>query len=241
MKIGVITDVHANLPALEKAVEVLRGENCSKIFHVGDLISIGPYSRECLELALSIPEMEFIMGNHDYWYAFGLPSSNPKWMSKEEVDHQNWTHQQIGSQYRSQVQQWPFFIDFQVDKIKLTFRHYGLNQNKDWFKPIVKNPSAKDMDQIFDDVEADIVFYGHHHPQSEIDGQRRYINVGSAGCHDRSEVRIGILEVEDDIVDFHHKSVQYEDGSLIQEFDKRDVPARDLIRKVFIVRNPFSG
>ncbi|HOY21369.1 MAG TPA: hypothetical protein PLC89_28910 [Haliscomenobacter sp.] len=62
MKIGIFQDVHANLPALKKAIEIFRINDCGKIFHVGDLIGIGPYPKECLELSLSIKEAEVRIG-----------------------------------------------------------------------------------------------------------------------------------------------------------------------------------
>ena len=72
MKIGVFQDIHANLLALEKAVEVCRAHQCAKIYHVGDLIGLGPYPKETFELANSIEEMEFIMSEGYTGYkAFG--------------------------------------------------------------------------------------------------------------------------------------------------------------------------
>jgi len=73
MKIGIFQDIHANLPALKKAVEIFKAQQCSKIYHVGDLIGLGPYPKEVFDFAQSIDEIEFIMGNHDHWFAFGLP------------------------------------------------------------------------------------------------------------------------------------------------------------------------
>jgi len=72
MKIGIFQDIHANLLALKKAIEVCKEQQCSKIYHVGDLIGLGPYPKEVFDLANSIDEMEFIMGNHDHWFAFVL-------------------------------------------------------------------------------------------------------------------------------------------------------------------------
>jgi predicted phosphodiesterase len=70
MKIGIFQDIHSNLPAFEKGVEFFTERKCSSIFHVGDLIGIGPYPKETVEMANSIKNMKFIMGNHDYWYAY---------------------------------------------------------------------------------------------------------------------------------------------------------------------------
>ena len=80
MKIGICTDVHANLPAMAKALEFFRREQCQQIYHVGDLIGIGPYPRECMELAFSTPGFVPIMGNHDYWYGHAIPYQDDELM-----------------------------------------------------------------------------------------------------------------------------------------------------------------
>jgi len=85
MRIIVITDVHANLPALEAALESIRAEGYDALFHTGDTIGIGPYPAECLELLLNTPNIHFVMGNHESYFEDSLlrrvlpaqsPSSN---------------------------------------------------------------------------------------------------------------------------------------------------------------------
>src|SRR5438270_14054285 len=73
MKIAVITDAHANLPALRAALEAIRAEGCDAIFHTGDAIGIGPFPAETLELLLGTPHMQCVTGNHDAWFVEGLP------------------------------------------------------------------------------------------------------------------------------------------------------------------------
>ena len=43
MRIAVMTDSHANLPALRTALKAIRKEGCDAVFHTGDAIAIGPY------------------------------------------------------------------------------------------------------------------------------------------------------------------------------------------------------
>ena len=237
MRIGIFQDIHGNLPALEKGIKIFRERGCDKIYHVGDLIGIGPYPRECIELCYSIEEMEFIMGNHDYWYAFGLPNPIPEWMSMEEVNHQNWAHKKIGKGFVNNVKEWKFSINISIRNKRITFQHYGLNKNQNWFKPIIKNPSEPTLDKMFEGVESDIIFYGHQHQPSDIEGRKcRYVNLGSAGCNNKPEVRIGILEISNDSLNLEKTSILYEDNGLMEEFEKRNVPAREFITNVFITR-----
>ena len=237
MKIGIIQDVHGNLPALKKGIEIFGEKGCEKIFHVGDLIGIGPYPKECLELACSVKEMEFVMGNHDYWYAHGLPNPIPKSMSEEEVRHQQWTHKEIGNGFKGKVRKWKFSIELSLEnEKKITFQHYGLNQEQNGFKSIIKNPAKSDLDYLFEDLKSDLIFYGHHHQPNDTLGKCRYVNLGSAGCHDKPIVRIGVLDILQGKFKLQKLSIAYDDGGLMEEFEKRNVPAREFIKKVFIVR-----
>jgi predicted phosphodiesterase len=237
MTIGIFQDLHANLPALRKALDIFREHQCSGIYHVGDLIGIGPYPREVMELASSIPKMAFIMGNHDYWYAYGLPHPVPSYMSKEEVAHHSWTHQQLGETYRSSVQQWSWVKNLSFSNgNKIVFQHYGLNEEKNWFQALIKKPGTRDLDRMFGKTQADIIFYGHDHNASDLIGNSRYTNLGSAGCFDKAEVRIGILKVTNDHLDLEKYSIPYEDGELIRAFEERQVPARAFIKRTFLKR-----
>lgn len=237
MRIGVFQDVHANLPALEQAIKFFKEASCQKIVHVGDLLGIGPFPKECLELALRIDEMELIMGNHDYWYAYGLPDPIPTWMSAEEVEHQHWTHDQLGELNKKQVKHWKFTSKIKVQDQKIVFQHYGLTEQGNWFKSIIKHPTIDNVDSLFEDVHADVFFYGHHHQPSDLTTSLgRYVNLGSAGCYDKAEVRLAIVEILDQKVVVEKHSVLYEDNGLMEAFTERKVPARDFIRKVFIKR-----
>ena len=100
MKIVVIADVHANLPALKAVLNTICEEGYDAVFHVGDAIGIGPYPAETLDLLLNTSNAHLIMGNHDDWFINGLPEPQPEWMSDGEVEHQHWTHAQVDPQLK---------------------------------------------------------------------------------------------------------------------------------------------
>ena len=54
-KIGIITDVHGNAPALRAVLaELAREDDLSCVYGVGDLIGVGPDTNEVLDHALSL-------------------------------------------------------------------------------------------------------------------------------------------------------------------------------------------
>ena len=79
---AVITDAHANLPALDAALAAIRGDGVAAVYHTGDAIGIGPFPAEVLDRLLHEPRMRSVMGNHDAWFAFGLPCPRPARMGE---------------------------------------------------------------------------------------------------------------------------------------------------------------
>jgi predicted phosphodiesterase len=63
-KILVISDIHANLVALE-AVLADAGK-VDEVWCLGDVVGYGPRPNECIERIASLPRLTALMGNHDY-------------------------------------------------------------------------------------------------------------------------------------------------------------------------------
>ena len=63
LKTLIYSDVHGNLPAFEKMLKVER--DCEQYICLGDLVNYAPWSNECVDLALSLPNSIILMGNHE--------------------------------------------------------------------------------------------------------------------------------------------------------------------------------
>lgn len=64
MKIALISDVHANLPALEAALRDINAQGVDMLAFLGDAATLGPSPRETLGLIQSLG-CPCILGNHD--------------------------------------------------------------------------------------------------------------------------------------------------------------------------------
>ena len=65
MKIAILSDIHANLEALQRALEYLNENKVDKIYCLGDVVGYGPNPNECVDLVRDNCEV-ILMGNHDY-------------------------------------------------------------------------------------------------------------------------------------------------------------------------------
>jgi predicted phosphodiesterase len=63
MRILVISDVHANLAALEAVLEA--AGKVHAIWCLGDVVGYGPNPNECIDLLLEQPNLTCLLGNHD--------------------------------------------------------------------------------------------------------------------------------------------------------------------------------
>jgi len=240
MKIAVLTDVHGNLPALQVALAAIDREGADVIYHTGDAIGIGPFPAECLELLLSTARMKLICGNHDAWFSSGLPVPQPMWMSDGEVKHQQWIHSCLDPTLRGTIGAWPYLIQEVIEGVRLSFLHYGLAPSQQEFRSIISSPGAAELEEIFAGLQADLVFYGHDHATSDLQGIARYVNPGSLGCHTDPVARFAILECQSKSYALRMVGVPYNDDALFRQFESRDVPERHFIYEAFFGgRNPL--
>jgi predicted phosphodiesterase len=74
MRYGILSDVHANLHALEAAERALAAESVDSYLCAGDLVGYGPLPDECVARVAALPG-PCVAGNHDL-IALGLMSSD---------------------------------------------------------------------------------------------------------------------------------------------------------------------
>lgn len=69
MRLAVFSDVHGNLPALEKMLDsagLVDGYIC-----LGDTVNYGPWGDECIDVVTSLPNVVFLRGNHEEYFVRG--------------------------------------------------------------------------------------------------------------------------------------------------------------------------
>jgi predicted phosphodiesterase len=64
MRLGILSDIHANYPALSAALEVLRREGCDQLYCLGDVVGYGGSPNECVDVVRANVKAT-VIGNHD--------------------------------------------------------------------------------------------------------------------------------------------------------------------------------
>jgi putative phosphoesterase len=228
MKIAIISDIHGNLIALETLLKYFRKNYIEMIIHTGDAIGIGPFPAETLELFSSIENCQMVLGNHENYQITFFP----EYIGKEELKHQNWVKDQLSKSQNDWMKTFPKKIDKDFSGINATFIHSIYDNGKNDFTKIpIENKEM--LEKYYEEINSEIIFYGHTHIKHYYKGKKEYINPGSAGCNKENIINFIIMAVDNNAYKIENKAIEYNKKLLLNEFDNRKVPAREEIIKIF--------
>jgi predicted phosphodiesterase len=249
MSVAIISDVHANLEALQAVLQDIKKQGASEIISLGDVIGYGPNPRECLQLIKDNCKIS-LMGNHEDAVLF--LSVNFK---KEAAEAVNWTRSQLNSPEYDEnktKELWDYLGELPKSKlVKNTLYVHGSP-----FQPINEYiyPSDADnpekMHDNFSKVKS-ICFCGHTHepgifvqaPDQFVkfyepakinntyyfDENKCIVNVGSVGQPRDNDNRACYIIIKNDVLQF--RRVQYD----IKETIKKILDVK-LLPRIFAAR-----
>lgn len=235
MKIGIITDIHNNLPALEAVLETF--SDCDQIVCCGDVIGIGPYPEETVQRLMRVPSLLSVRGNHDRYLLEGMPSEvpNDEHMELSEMGMHRWEHARLSAESVAFLRAMPLQAEFEADGLRVAVQHYCMDEHNAYVH-YTPNPTSADLDRMFADVSADVILYGHDHaPSVRRTDRALYVNCGSLGCpgRERNVARAGILEIRDGRAEFAPLAVRYDAARAVAEIDRLRYPSADEIKLYF--------
>lgn len=240
-KIGLISDAHGNLAALNAILSYFDSVGCDEIIHAGDAICIGPYSRECLDVLLSRPDVTMLLGNHDR--DFALNQSQMRYKSHVPTNHKQYVFATLTEEHREAIKRFPVFVTRNLAGKKVVFAHYAFYDepyfpDKYIFKVIAERPFADIFDKLFANVDCDAVFFGHKHEPCYVRGDKLYVDVGSVGCHPRPYARGIVIDYDDASWNYTRVEVPYD----MEQTRKAlyAVPAGEHLYNFYFLLNPSA-
>ena len=134
MRIAVIADVHANLPALRAVIEDVTAIGCDAVWCAGDVVGRGPHPNEVVEemRRLAIPTVQ---GNWDEALGMGREVTGAIWASPsaeaEGYASLAWTDARMTEENCSWLRQLPATLRLEVDgRTALLFHGTPMKQNE---------------------------------------------------------------------------------------------------------------
>ena len=242
-KIGVISDIHGNYPALVEVLAMLDEIGCDEIIHTGDVVDIGPDSCKCMEVLLSRKDITLLLGNHDR--DFLLNQATARNLSHVPTQHKEQVFASMMPSHREQVARFPLYTYRTCGGQSILFCHYAFNMGwKDIsvfpFKPLLTQPTAEQFDQIFAGIPFDAVFFGHKHEPCDLQGERLYVDVGSVGCHPEPNARAVVISYDDEHWSYQRYQTPYDMQQVQQAMLTRTACGKQLYDFYFLRKSPQS-
>jgi len=236
MKIGVITDVHNNVVALQAVLQHFEQEQIDGIICCGDIIGIGTYPEETVQAVMKIPNMlACVCGNHDRFMSEGYDVENT---SAGEIAHHEWEHSLLSEESKDFIAGLPRSQTLTILGHTIHVTHYGMDENGR-YTGLPTFGEISDMREVFkrenSKVNVDVILHGHNHLVYIIHIDRWYINPGSLGCpgSDKNIAKAVILHVNENNISFENVRVAYDVTKTLADMDKFNYPEKDFIKKIF--------
>jgi predicted phosphodiesterase len=196
MRFAIISDIHSNLEALTKALELIDKESVHEIVCLGDIVGYGANPNECVDLVRSRCRT-VLRGNHD---AAAVNAMNAESFTKNARIAADWTRQQLTEENKQFLTDLPYT----AGRDGILFVHSSPYQPESWYYVL----SEEDLEVAFQNFSEQICFIGHSHfpgvfsedgPAKAVNrGSRFLVNVGSIGQprDGNSKLSFGIFDTE---------------------------------------------
>ncbi len=215
MKVALIGDVHANLPALEAVLAHAREseQSVEAIWNMGDFVGYGAFPDEVVQL-LRKENVLSIIGNYDL-KVLQFKQKKKKWRKKKRPEKYlafKWTYEHLSKKSRKYLRFLSQEIRMKAKGRRILLTHGSPASNEE---PLTPNTPEKRLRELAQMAKADVIICGHSHQPfaREVDGVW-FINTGSVGRPDDGDPRAcyAILQIEskDKDIQVHHYRVEYD-------------------------------
>lgn len=221
MRLGLIADIHGNLPALDKVLAELDRDGVDQIVCLGD-VAVGPQPVETLERlqALGCPT---IMGNWDACMLGEAPSVDGE-LSEMLVDACTWSTSQLSPAQREYMRGFQDTLELRLDAELTLLAFHGSPRSFD--DEIYSTTPDEELESMLAGHEASVFAGGHTHFQMfRRFGESVVVNAGSVGQPFRRR-QPGVMRLSPWA---EYCLVAYEGGSLAIELRRTAVDVEAVI------------
>jgi predicted phosphodiesterase len=203
MRYALISDIHANLPALEAVLaEIDRLGTADVIYHLGDLVGYAPWPNETVE-RIRAAGIAGVAGNYDSTVATGYKHCGCRYEDprQEELSHlsYDWTRHHVSGETRRMLGGLPFRIDLRpsgghIDGPTVTLLHGNQTLNTIYVTADRPDAFLSKMGTSVGARRGDVVCFGHTHvPFHRIVDGVHFVNTGSVGRPKDGDPRAGFV------------------------------------------------
>ena len=200
MRLALISDIHANLPALEAVLNDLDRRRADEpfdgIYCLGDLGGYGGQPNEVQEgvMARGYPT---ITGNYDENVGLNAEDCGCRYIKPFDIKMSHvsftWTKQHTTDANKAWLRQLPRELRFEAEGKRVLLCHGSPRSNTEY---LFENRSDGYLRQFTEggraDAQADVIVFGHTHvPYHRVVDGTHFINTGSVGRPKDGDARAG--------------------------------------------------
>jgi predicted phosphodiesterase len=236
MKIALISDIHANLPALEAVLDDIgRRVEVEATYHLGDLVGYAPWPNETVAL-LSDRRITGISGNYDSTVATGYQHCGCKYEDprQEELSHLSyeWTRQHCSAETKRFLARLPFRMDVRpngghASGPTVILVHGTPTLNTLYWTEDRTDGFCLKMAGIAGARKGDVICFGHTHKpwHREVEGIH-FVNTGSVGRPKDGDWRAGyvVLDLGGQALQVEFVRVEYDIEQAMEAIRRSDLP-----------------
>ncbi len=235
MKVAIISDIHANLEALEAVLKDIKLQGISEVLALGDIVGYGVDPYDCIS-CLQQHKIMSVQGNHDYMAAANTYPSTISSIAKQSLE---WTHKSLSSKSKKYLIKLPLIHRVSA---QLVLTHASLYEPEQWH--YLKEGQHEVIANHFSGQMSSICFVGHthipgiikkdsksqkisylHDVSIKLDLAQQYIiNPGSVGFSRDKDLRASYVTIELDDkyaqVNFHR--IDYDRSTTLKKLKKNN-------------------
>jgi len=182
MRLAFLSDIHANLPALDAVLADIASVGVDARYVLGDLVGYAPWPNEVLE-RLQAEGIQTVMGNYDEGTGFDLAECGCAYTDpiEETLGDRSfaWTKTHTSDANRAWLRSLPREIRFEADGQRFLLVHGSPRRINEY---LYEDKPDSTFSRIAAGANADVIVCGHtHRPYDRTVAGTRFINDGSAG------------------------------------------------------------
>ena len=171
MRVGLISDVHGNAPALSAVLAEIEKQKVDYLLFAGDVVGYYPYVNEVIT-RLRSEQITSILGNHDCYLLGKLEVTAERWNAYQL----QYVNQVIEDENRAWLSTLPPWQNIEIDGLKFHLCH-----GSPWAVEEYIYPNSNSFER-FAKLEVDVVVMAHTHiPLMRNEGNVLLLNPGSCG------------------------------------------------------------
>lgn len=179
-ELAVLSDIHANLPALEPVIDDLSQFTVDYIIGLGDVINFGPFTQQVVQRVIE-NKWVVIRGNGELFLLdYDTPRAPKAWSDLVDFPIPPWLNRQLDGNLKNALATWADTLASRFSDAPAIRVVHGMPQYH--WDSLYPTLTDERIAGILADVEEDTVIAGHTHlPMDRQSGKWHLLNPGSVG------------------------------------------------------------